>query len=331
MFNDFSIASTAISSFNNAALVSPLFFASAILALPLFFVVYLYGGDFMAKIGWRKNEVEHKTGFFSLAFLMVWLLIFGGNYAVIRDGISLLPTMIALVLFGLTIVITQQSIKQKYIEKITDKKTELFVFGTLFLLTAFSAMPTWFGILLQLSAVLCGIIIGSRIKKEIALIPATTVLFGFVTVLILMQPEFFRFGQLGNLTLIHLIAIMLTGFCAVTVLATKYTNARSKIYDSAYIKLKWLFRIISVLALVLFVSTESVPVFIGLLVSTALLEMVTIYHGSNNLAAVSKKAWALLLICFGIITICPVISSLGILYMTQETNGLKLSDFSRLL
>ena len=332
MFDEFSIASTAISSFNNAALANPLFFASALLMLPLFFIVCLYGNDFVSKIlRWNKGEIENKIGFFSLAVLMIWLLIFGGNYAVIRDGISLLPSMIAIVLFVLTIILTQQCIKQKYTSKIHDKKTEIFILGILLILGGFSAMHTWFGVLLQLSALLCGIIIGSRITKQIALTPAIPCLFGFVTILILMQPEYFRFGQLGNLTFIHLAAILLTGFFAITSLVTRYTNARSKIYESAYIKLKWLFRIVSFLALVLFVSTESVPVFVGLLTSLSLLEMLTIYHGQTKLEKVSKKSWALLLVCFGIITICPVITSLGLIYLIEETNDLKCSDFTHLL
>ncbi len=332
MFNEFSIASTAVSSFNNAALVNPLFLASSILMLPLFFLIYLYGNDFITRIcGWHKNEIEHKSGFFSLTFLMFWLLIFGGNYAVIRDGISLLSNMISIVLFCLTIILTQQSIKQKYIDKIKNKKTEICVFGTLLILAGFSAIHTWFGILLQISAIVCGIIIGSRINRQISLIPAVAVLFGFVTILILMQPEYFRFGQLGNLTLIHLAAVVLTGFFAITALVTRYTNARSKIYENAYIKLKWLFRIISLLGLVLFVSTESVPVFIGMLISLALLEMLTIYHSSNKFENISKKSWALLLMVFGMITICPVITALGLICLMMKTDSLKLSDFSNLL
>lgn len=332
MFNEFSIVSTAVSSFNNAALVNPLFFASAILMLPLFFMVYLYGNDFITRIcGWHKSELEHKIGFFSLVFLMFWLLIFGGNYAVIRDGISLLPSMIAIVLFVLTIILTQQCVKQKYTEKIKDKKAQFFVFGTLLILVGFSAPHTWFGILLHLSAIICGMIIGSRINKQIALTPAVACVFGFVAILILMQPEYFRFGQLGNLTLIHLAAVLLTGFFAITALVTRYTNARSKIYDSAYIKLKWLFRIVSILGLVLFVSTESVPVFIGLLISLTLLEMLTIYHGSNKFENTSKKSWALLLVFFGLISVCPVITAMGLIYLITETDNLKLSDVKGLL
>jgi hypothetical protein len=331
MFNDLSIVSTAVSSFNNAALYNPLFFALGLLMLPLYFIVYIYGNDFIAKIGWKKNEIENKTAFFTSLFLTLWLLIFGGNYAVIRDGISLLPLMISAVLFVLFVLIMQKSLQQKYIEKISDKKTRWFVLGGLLLLAAFSAEHTWYGILLQVSAVLCGLMVGCRIKKDIVLVPTISVILGLMTMLILMQPEYFRFGQLGNLTFVHMASILFVGFCSLNVLIPRYVDSKSKIRESAYIKLKWLFRILSILALLLFLSTESVPVFIGLMFVVSVLEMLNIYHSKSNFKSVSKKAWSLLLIGFGIITICPVISSLGIIYALSETDGLKLSDFKGLL
>ena len=331
MFSEFSIASTAVSSFNNAALYNPLFFAIGFLTLPLLFIAYIYGKDFIAKIGWTKKDTEKNVCFFSALILMLWLLIFGGNYAVIRDGISLLPLMIAFILFGLTVFVIKRAISLKYIEKISGSKVRWIVFGFLLVATVFSAMHTWTGVLLQVSAILCGMIIGSRTKTEKSDVSILALVFGWVSVLILMQPEYFRFGQLGNLTLVHIATLLLIGFFAVTTLVAKYMPARSKIYKSAYIKLKWLFRILTFLALVLFVSTESVPVFIGILIVVCMSEMLTIYHSSGNFCSVSKKAFAALLIGFGILIMCPVISMLGVLYLTEQTDKWKLADFTDLL
>jgi len=122
MFDDFFILSTAISSFNNAALYNPLFLSIGVLMAPLFFWVYLYAPDFISRIGWDKKDMVAKTGFFSSLILMLWLLIFGGNYAVIRDGISLLPLVIAFVLFMITLFVVNQSIFLKYIEKISGAR-----------------------------------------------------------------------------------------------------------------------------------------------------------------------------------------------------------------
>ena len=103
MFNEFSVLSTAISSFNNSALVAPFFFLAGILSLPLLFMVYLYGRDFVSRIGWREQNLESQIGFAVSGILLLWILLFGGNYMVIRDGISLLPVVLSVVLFFLTI------------------------------------------------------------------------------------------------------------------------------------------------------------------------------------------------------------------------------------
>ena len=58
MFNDVSIVSTAVSSFNNAALYSPYFFVVGLFSIPLFFMVYLYGRDFVSRIGWANQDIE---------------------------------------------------------------------------------------------------------------------------------------------------------------------------------------------------------------------------------------------------------------------------------
>lgn len=326
-----SIVTTAVSSFNNAALYSPYFIVAGLFTLPLFFMVFLYGQSFVSRFGLSNRDFESKMGFWSVACLMFWLLIFGGNYAVIRDSISLLPLMIGCVLFVSTVFITNRVKQHKYLEKLPDKKQRWFVFLLTLILAGFSAMPTWWGVLLQLSAILCGMIVGDRLRKNLSDVFMSVVIFGFMTVLLLMQPEFFRFGQLGNLTLIHIVALLLCGFFCITTLATKYVNARSKIYNSAYVKLKWLFRILSLLALILFVLTESVPVFVGLMVFCFLLQALTVYHSKNIPEYFGKQSWALMLICFGIMIICPLISMIGIIYLMALPNKINVKDFTKLL
>ena len=331
MLNDVFVATTAVSSFNNAALLNPLFFSAGLLALPLFFMVYLYGRDFVSRFGWNNQNLEHKTVFWSLLCLMFWLLFFGGNYAVIRDGMSLLPVGLSCILFLLMVVIANGIIRFRYLEIFYNNKLKWFLLCVVFVGVLCSGMPTWWGVLLQLSAVVCGTIVGCRLKTNRSWVAMTALVFGLMTVLILMQPEYFRFGQLGNLTMIHLIGVMLTGFFAVTTLIAKYGNARSKIRNSAFVKLRWLLRIVALLALILFVSTESVPVFIGLLGSVGLLEVLSVYHSSKLSSALFKQSLAMLMVCFGVITICPVISAIGIIYLTFISDKIRAKDFMHLL
>ncbi len=330
MFSELSIVSTAISSFNNAALFSPYFFVIGLLSVPLFYFVYLYANDISRHLK-RTRSTESMIGFWSVLILAIWLLVFGGNYAAIRDGISLLPIMIAICLFVSIAYITQQAKSLNYLTVFDNKKSRIFTCIILLLAGVFSAKPDLYGILLQLSAIFCGMIVGSRFNKKISDISVSTFIFGFITTLILMQPEFFRFGQLGNLTLVHLAGILSVGFLATTTLVLKYTNARSKIYESAYIKLKWLFRILGALALVLFVLTESVPVFLGLLAVVAINEMLTIYHSKQKKLEMFKQSWACMLFCFGLVIICPVISCLGLIYLSENSEKIKIKDFISLL
>jgi len=334
MFNDMLILSTAISSFNNAALYSPFFFTVGLLTLPLLFIVYIYGKDFVEKIGWDKNNFDNHISFWGALSLLLWLMLFGGNYAVIRDGISLLPVLISFILFGFMIIAMQKSVQLGYIKKLHNKKQRkikwlLFIAGLF--MTVFSSVLTWWGILLQTSAVLCGSIIGLRLKKDMSLIPWIVIMLTLVVIAVLMQPEYFRFGQLGNLTIVHLLAIVCAGFFAITSIVTKYTNPRERIHHSAYIKLKWLFRIMSLLAFVLFVMTESVPVFVGMTCALGLSEMLSVYHSKNISENVPKLALGMLMVSLGIIIICPVLSALGIIYAVFETNGIKCKDFAGLL
>lgn len=330
MFNELSIVSTAISSFNNAALFSPYFFVIGFLSIPIFYATYIYGTDILARLNW-KNNIDSKIGFWSVLFLVVWLMLFGGNYAVMRDGISLLPMLTAIVLFVSIIYLVKCAKELNYLTFLKDKKSRFITLAVLLILGVFSAKPDLFGILLQLSAIICGVIVGSRFYKNFSDVTASTLIFVAMSILILMQPEYFRFGQLGNLTLIHLLGVLSVGFLGTTALVLKYTNARSKIYESAYIKLKWLFRILLALALVLFALTESVPVFIGLLTMLGMDEALTIYHSKQKSESLFKQSWAWMLICFGIIIICPVISCLGLIYLAKNSSNAKIKDFTDLL
>lgn len=330
MFNEFSVVTTAVSSFNNAALLGPCFFAIGLLSIPLFYFAFLYGRDILARLKWNSG-IETKIGFWGIFCLVCWLMLFGGNYAVIRDGISVLPVTVAFVLFLSMIYITKQAMKLNYLTVFKERRIKWASGLLLLVLAFFSAKPDLWGVLLQLSAVICGIIVGSRLNKNISDISMSTAIFGVMTALILMQPEYFRFGQLGNLTILHLVALLVTGFFATLVFVVKYTNARAKIYESAYIKLKWLVRIVALLALILFVLTESVPVFIGLLATVGLSEMLTIYHSKKISETISKQAWAMLLICFGLLIMCPVITCLGILYLVHGSEKISVKDFYGLL
>lgn len=331
MFDELFIASTAVSSFNNAALLNPFFFATGLLSLPVLIIVFLYGRDFVSKFGWTNQNAESKTGFWSAVALVIYIVLFGGNYAVIRGGISLLPVLLAIVLFVLTIVISNNLVRFKYINKLRDKKLGWLILFVFLMCALTSGTMTWWGMLLQFSAVICGMIVGCRMFKGHSWLVLTTLIYSTVIILVLMQPEYFRFGQLGHLTLIHLMALVVSSVFIVVTMASRYFKARGKIRHNAYVKLKWLFRIMTVLTVILFISTESVPVFLGLLCSMFCLVALNIYHSTKVADNLCKQSWAWLIICLGILLVCPVISAVGVIYLSFFDKKIKMAEFLRLL
>ena len=67
-----------------------------------------------------------------------------------------------------------------------------------------------------------------------------------------MQPEFFRFGQLGNLGPFHLLGILAFGLGISATFALTKIKPSNKFRQSVFIKLKWLSRVLSVLGIATF-------------------------------------------------------------------------------
>jgi hypothetical protein len=126
---------------------------------------------------------------------------------------------------------------------------------------------------------------------------------------------------LGHLTALHILAVVLTGALAMAILALSCVRPRGRIRAGAYSKLKWLFRICAGLCFILFVLTESVPVFLGfagvLLVSFAM----SVMHASSVSDSLYKKLWAAMLCSFGVMTALPLVTALGVLYWISLPRG----------
>lgn len=332
MFNDTVIVQTAISAFNNAALAMPAFLWFGILCLPLLFGVYKLGNVCLDALNIEvlKNPKTKLLGFsfVIMAMMFVWLALSGGNYDVLRDSKSVLPFVMAGLLF-----ITSASAVQKlktinpvwpeWIQKHVKYKS-LLKFGLLLAVSAFVAVLSGLGLylsLLQFAGVFCGALVGRAFKKGFNPIFMTTVVVFAVASVILMQPEFFRFGQMGNLTLVHKLAFIVIAGLVAFIFAVRNIKPKAKVHHSAYIKIKWLCRFSSALAAAIFLFTESIPVFFGMTAMFFISVALSVWHAEKLPAeALSKKVWAWLLMCFGILTINPVISVLAVLLAKDIQN-----------
>jgi hypothetical protein len=151
-----------------------------------------------------------------------------------------------------------------------------------------------------------------------------------VVIAILMQPEFFRFGQLGNLTVFHLLAILLFGIVAVATVVVSNISPKNKIQNNIFTKFKWLWRVVCLLGCALFMLTEAVPVLLGTLVAFAIMFTISVWHAKNINNALGDKLFAVSLFLFGVICVMPVISAMGILYWLN-TSDCKLWQESKVL
>ena len=324
------IVSSALSSFNNAALLTPAFFWYAVFAIPLFALVYFLGNEYLRRIP-MIGAVSASVSVIGAPFLLAaWLVLMPGNYAVLRDFPSLLPYVIAIILFGLTIAVsyTWRGIRDnvampgwmrpnlwgwsKY-----PNLWRVIIFLTALAFIGASGAPTVSGFLLQAAAVLSGIIVGRHISGKISPVMITLfALFG-LTIAIAMQPEFFRFGQMANLTLMHMMALILTGMIIMAAIATRLVVPAGMIYRSAFVKLKWMFRIGIVFTLALFALTESVLFFIALNLGMFLMFAMSVWNATTLPENLAGYLWSAALIAFGVISMMPIISAVGVLHLAN--------------
>lgn len=327
MLNDMAIVQSAASAFNNAALFEPAFLWWAILMLPLYVAVYWYGCDFMARIGWNRGNLLAKVSFWTVVFGGVWTVLFSGNYAVLRDDLSVLPMLTAVIVF-LSSLFVSSHLRDVALPHMRWKQW-LFVLAVLVMVGS-SDTHVWWGPLLQISALLGGALFGRFAGGAMRPMGGTVLIMMTIIIAVLMQPEFFRFGQLGNLTVFHLLAILLFGIVSVATVVVSNVRSKNKIQDSLFIKLKWLWRVACLLGCALFMLTEAVPVLLGTLIAFAVMFIMSVWHAKNINNALGDKLFAVSLFLFGVICVMPVVSAMGILYW-MNTSDCKLWQESKLL
>ena len=326
MFDDAIIVQSAISAFNNAALVAPAFLWSALLTLPLYFIVWKFGDKIAEYLRWSRGNITMRAALWTGIVTIGWVVLFGGNYGVLRDDTSTLPFMIAAIIFVSSIFVGSYTRDIKYLRRENAVYIVLVV-----LALGMSDMHVWWGPLLQIGAALCGFVVGRGARVEMPAVPGVLLIAGATVTAMLMQPEYFRFGQLGNLTWVHLLFVAAFGIAAASTIAVRNINACGRIHDSAYIKLKWMVRFVVALGIALFIMTESVPVFLGTAVATFVLVALSVWHAREMPATLGNKLFALSVALFGILTSMPVITAIGVVYYANMPRSDFLREIKRLL
>ena len=322
MFDESLVVASAVSAFNNAAVVGPAFLWNAVLASPLFVAIYVFGRKFLDASGMRPYVTGARITFWTVVFTALWVVFLGGNYAVLRDGVSLLPWVTAAILFVTSIFvgINTRAVKLPiwYGRANVSKRRRWWINALAFAIAmvpvGLSDTLNWWGPILQIGAVIAGLFIGRRSGRQMRATTCTLGVMFAATIGILMQPELWRFGQLGNLTPAHLVWIMMVGILLAAAFAMDMINPRGRIHQSAYVKLKWLMRFVSALAVILFLLTEAVPIFIGAVLMLFVLFAMSIWHAESVPAGLENRVIALTIIAFGVLTGLVVVTAMGILW-----------------
>ncbi len=335
MFNDTIIVESAVSAFNNAALAAPAFLWWTILALPVFAMVYYCGNTFLSRIDWTRDKLFNRTAIWAVIFTLMWVILFGNNYNVLRDNISVLPYINAAIVFMSTMFIGNHTreIQISPWRTLARKHKLRRIALILLMVITFGMSDThiWWGPLLQIAVAASGFFIGRFSTHTMRLMPWTMAIIFTTTTAMMMQPEYYRFGQLGNLSIFHLAFIFMIGIVIAAIFALRNVKSRGRIHHSAYVKLKWLARFIVALGTALMLLTESVPVFLGTIAACTLMFAMSVWHAEKASDTLPQYLFAVVLALFGIITTVPTITALGILYWINLPQTNVWTDFRRLL
>ena len=325
MFDESLVVQSAVSAFNNAALATPAFFWLGLLMIPLFFTVYKYGNRFMDLIGWNRFDMQTRVIKWTVGLSVAWIILFGGNYDVLRDSMTLLPFVTAAIVFMGMVFVGNMTRDIKLPELRKMKRWErckyILFYMAVLAIVGLTDLHTWWGPILQILAFVGGGYMGRKMKYKIRNVPFVTAFIFLFTIAILMQPEYFRFAQLGNLTLLHLFGVVCVGIPLAGSVVLRNIVPRGKIYHSAYVKLKWLMRCMVALAGCLFVMTESVPVFVGTCAMAMGLFWLKVVHAKTVPEHLADRLLMLGVFWFGLITVMPVISCLAILGWMSIPHG----------
>lgn len=330
MFDPTLVVQSAISSFNNIALRSPDFFWSALLCLPVFVVFWVFAPQISARFLPDSKKRLKTIATWGIAFIAVWLFSHE-SFNALRDGVSLgISALTAVCVFVLALfagwkippISNFVKIKEKWRNKI-DIVTPVIIAA----LVGFCAWGTWQTILVQFIAALFGFYSGRlMIWRNRRQMDSYWMVIGLIAILtfgLVMQPEFFRFGQLGHLTILHIFFLTAALVASTSCIMMRLVRPTGWLRKSWYTRLMWLARSFCILIFVLFVLTESALAFAALAAFAIAQEFIAIRHrpetDANTLKNASEDMWILSLGLFGLLTAMPAMVCAAIILVRGKT------------
>lgn len=326
MFDATLVVQSAISSFNNAALFSPDFFWIAVLSLPIFAATWLFSRAVNAKFfGDDKTSLRHMALIIS-GVMFLWLLTHG-SYAALRDGVGYIHILVAFALFWASAFLSREvsflphPVLWDKMKKSWRRLLGILVPALAIVGIGLTGMPTVVGFGIQAASVILGGLLGRALYKKNRTLGSlssnlSVLMFVIVTGLV-MQPEFFRFGQLGNLTVGHLLFLAMFAILVVANVMLRHVRPGGGMSHAWYRRFLLLAALCLVLIFAVFLMTESVLAFLGLAGGVFLASIFVARHQAKSsrpaMIDFGAKLWIWTLAVFGILIGQPVLVCLAIL------------------
>ncbi|MCL2629334.1 MAG: hypothetical protein FWD33_01425 [Alphaproteobacteria bacterium] len=342
------VLGTATSTFNNAALASPWFVQLALIGIPLFAIAWFTYAEVMSRIApdVKKRPLAIRAWvFFGLA---LWAAFGMGNFAVARELSTLVEFIVPAILFFASAFAANAAVKLGAVPQTgLSKLTRVALVAALIVAVGFFGARNFYGAFLPISALIAGFLTGFYSARYAGKTSAQAG-YPFVTssllmltgaACILMQPELFRFGQLGNLDLLQLAGFALVAVLApqVAILSVMARVKRSKgfLNRTAHDRVMWLLRLGVLLCMVLFFITESIVTFGILSLSVVPLALVSgghqPYSEAKIVMAFVLDLWSVLLFVFGLVAGSYALAFLAIILLRCSANKSVMAQAKRLL
>ncbi|GHS98427.1 hypothetical protein FACS189421_07030 [Bacteroidia bacterium] len=346
MFDITRVVPSARSTYYNLALFGPEFFWLAVFCFPLFILAWVMGPKIAERFNLSGLDVLRNASAITVAVITLWLMTHG-SYSVLRD-VSSVSILAAVCLFVCATFLTRRFLEMRmrvsdYISakiKIKDKwkkRTDWLVPVAAVAVGGLAGAPGWLGFALSGGAVLIGILCGWALNLR----KRDSYDFGLVVILlacaitagIAMQPEFFRFGQMGELTVIHKLALIATGVLLIADLVMRVARPSGKLRDSIYKRLRLGLRLVALLAALLFMFTESaliLGVFCAIVAALIYLNIRHIPKGGD--LSVFKRVMFLAAVgMFGILISVPLLPFAAIALYKSTVNSQQSTAWKSLL
>jgi len=326
MFDSSLIVQSALSSFNNAALSAPDFFWNAVLAIPIFIIAWLFGAQIVEKILPDTKTRNAAVSVLAVASIFIWVLAHQ-SFDALRD-FSWVGILVAVVQCGAAAFLSRRYYAAgvrlgDYINVNTKWKnrTDYAVPAVIVIIAGLCGEWTWTGAALSAGATAIGWAAGYFLNKwkrpEFSSATVTVFLMGIVSYGLIMQPEFFRFGQMGRLTAIHLVFVAAAGAAMAVYLVMHFIRPRGRFGNLFYKNGQIFMGLVMLLLAAMLIITESALLFIAIAVAASASAYLFVRHtpesGADRLRGITNRFWLLSLGLFGILTLMPALVAAAVI------------------